>query len=107
MTGNRTGQGKSRGYVHVCIDDASRIAFTDIFPDEKAVSAVAFLKASTAYYRRFGITVRRVMTDARDFAEACQALGLKHIRTKPYTPKTNCKAERLIQTAMRENVPHR
>jgi transposase InsO family protein len=112
ITGNRTGQGKSRGigweYVHVYIDDASRIAFTDIFPDEKAVSAVAFLKAAIAYYRRFGITVSRVMTDngscyrASDFAEACQALGLKHIRTKPYTPKTNGKAERFIQTALRE-----
>lgn len=112
ITGDRTGQGNSRGvgweYVHVCIDDASRIAFTDIFSDEKAVSAVAFLKVAVAYYNSLGITVTRVMTDngscykARDFAKACKALGLKHIRTKPYTPKTNGKAERFIQTALRE-----
>jgi transposase InsO family protein len=112
ITGDRTGQSNSRGvgweYVHVCIDDASRIAFTDIFPDEKAVSAINFLKASVAYYESLGIKVTRVMTDngscykAKDFAKACKALGLKHIRTKPYTPRTNGKAERFIQTALRE-----
>lgn len=112
ITGDRTGQSNARGigweYVHVCIDDASRIAFTDIFPDEKAVSAIAFLKAAVAYYASLGIVVTRVMTDngacyiAKDFARACKALGLKHIRTRPYTPKTNGKAERFIQTALRE-----
>lgn len=112
ITGDRTGQSNSRGvgweYVHVCIDDASRIAFTDIFPDEKAVSAIAFLKAAVAYYNGLGITVTRVMSDngscykAKDFAKACKTLGLKHIRTRPYTPKTNGKAERFIQTALRE-----
>ncbi|MDX3929521.1 MAG: IS481 family transposase [Shinella sp.] len=112
ITGDRTGQSNSRGvgweYVHVCIDDASRVAFTSIFPDEKAVSAIAFLKAAVAYYRSLGITLTRVMTDngscykAKDFARTCKALGLKHIRTKPYTPKTNGKAERFIQTALRE-----
>ncbi len=112
ITGNRTGQSNSRGigweYVHVSIDDASRIAFTDIFANEKAESAIAFLKAAVAYYESLGITVKRVMTDngscykAKDFAKACKALGLKHIRTKPYTPKTNGKAERFIQTALRE-----
>ena len=112
ITGDRTGQSNSRGvgweYVHVCIDDASRIAFTQILPDEKAVSAIAFLTAAIAYYKGLGITVTRVMTDngscykAKDFAKACKALSLKHIRTKPYTPKTNGKAERFIQTALRE-----
>jgi transposase InsO family protein len=112
ITGDRTRQSNSRGigweYVHVSIDDASRIAFTDIFPNEKAVSAIAFLKAAVAYYASLGIAVARVMTDngscyiAKDFAKACKALGLKHIRTKPYTPKTNGKAERFIQTALRE-----
>ncbi|MGO7972547.1 IS481 family transposase [Rhizobium ruizarguesonis] len=112
ITGDRTGQSNSRGvgweYVHICIDDASRIAFTDIFPDETAVSAIAFLKAAVTYYQSLGITVTRVMTDngscykAKDFATTCKALGLKHIRTKPYTPKTNGKAERFIQTALRE-----
>ncbi len=112
ITGNRTGQSNSRGvgweYVHVCIDDASRIAFTDIHPDEKAVSAVRFLKACIVYYKRLGVTVTRVMTDngscykSRAFAKACKALKLRHIRTRPYTPKTNGKAERFVQTALRE-----
>lgn len=112
ITGNRTGQSNSRGvgweYVHVCIDDASRIAFTDIFPDEKAASATTFLKRAIAYYQTLGITVTRVMTDngscykAHAFRDLCKELGLKHIRTKPYTPKTNGKAERFIQTALRE-----
>ena len=112
ITGNRTGQSNSRGvgweYVHVCIDDASRIAFTDIFPDEKAASATTFLKRAIAYYQTLGITVTRVMTDngscykSYAFRDACRDLGLKHIRTRPYTPKTNGKAERFIQTALRE-----
>ncbi|SBW13400.1 ISBm3 transposase, programmed frameshift [Brucella sp. 10RB9215] len=112
ITGNRTGQSNARGvgweYVHVCIDDASRIAFTDIFPDEKAISAIAFLKAAVAYYACLGVSVTRVMTDngacyiAKEFDKACKALDLKHNRTKPYTPKTNGKAERFIQTALRE-----
>ena len=112
ITGDRTGQSNSRGvgweYVHVCIDDASRIAFTDIFPDEKAASATTFLKRAIAYYQTLGITVTRVMTDngscykAHAFRDLCKELGLKHIRTKPYTPKTNGKAERFIQTALRE-----
>lgn len=94
--------------MHVCVDDASRIAFTDIHPDEKKESAVAFLKAAVAYYRMLGVTINRVMTDnggcykSKLFAAACAQLGLKHIRTKPYTPRTNGKAERFIQTAIRE-----
>ncbi|QWG11048.1 IS481 family transposase [Bradyrhizobium sediminis] len=112
ITGDRTGQSNSRGvgweYVHVCIDDNSRVAFSQILPDEKAVSAVAFLSAAVAYYKSLGVTVTRVMTDngscykAFDFRDACTGLGLKHVRTKPYTPKTNGKAERFIQTALRE-----
>jgi transposase len=112
ITGDRTGQSNSRGvgweFVHVCIDDASRVAFSQIRADEKAGSAVAFLKAAVAYYADFGVTVSRVMTDngscyrSFDFRDACRAMGLKHIRTKPYTPKTNGKAERFIQTALRE-----
>ncbi len=112
ITGDRTGQSNSRGvgweYVHVCVDDASRTAFTDIFPDEKAVSAVAFLKACITYYKSLGVTVKRVMTDngscyrSKAFAKLCKHMRLKHVRTKPYTPKTNGKAERFIQTALRE-----
>ena len=94
--------------VHVCIDDCSRIAVTGIFPDEKATSAIACLRGAVAYYLSLGITVTRVMTDNgscyKSFAvaAACKALNLRHIRTKPYTPKTNGKAERFIQTALRE-----
>ncbi|MFO1188090.1 MAG: IS481 family transposase [Alphaproteobacteria bacterium] len=116
VTGDRTGQSTGRAsgrgvgweFVHVCIDDASRVAFSQIRPDEKARSATAFLKAAIAYYKSLGVTVTRVMTDngpcymARAFARACRRLKLKHIRTKPYTPKTNGKAERFIQTALRE-----
>jgi len=112
ITGDRTGQSNSRGvgweFVHVCIDDASRIAFSQILPDEKKESAVAFLDAAIAYYKALGISVERVMTDngscyrSGEFHKACKRHGLKHIRTKPYTPKTNGKAERFIQTALRE-----
>ena len=112
ITGKRTGGGSSRGsgweFVHVCIDDASRVAFSHILPDEKKESAVAFLKAAVAYYASLGVTVARVMTDngscyrSKAFRKARSELGLKHIFTKPYTPQTNGKAERFIQTSLRE-----
>jgi len=112
ITGDRTGQANSRGvgweFVHVFIDDASRIAFSQILPDERKESAVAFLATAVAYYASLGVTVTRVMTDngscyrSKAFAKACRKLGLRHIRTKPYTPRTNGKAERFIQTALRE-----
>lgn len=116
ITGDRTRQSSRRGrgeglgweFVHVCIDDASRIAFAQVMSNEKQESAVAFLKAAVAYYQSLGVSVARVMTDngpcykAFDFRDACRDLGLKHIRTKPYTPKTNGKAERFIQSALRE-----
>ena len=112
ITGHRSGQSNSRGagweFVHVCIDDASRVAFSQVLPDEKKESAVVFLKAAVAYYAGLGIALERVMTDngscyrSKAFAAACRELGLKHIRTKPYTPRTNGKAERFIQTALRE-----
>ena len=102
------GQGPGWEYVHVCIDDASRLAFSQVMKDEKKGSAVAFLKAAVAYYASLGVTIERVMTDNGScyksfaFQKACKRLGLKHIRTKPYTPKTNGKAERFIQTSLRE-----
>ena len=112
VTGDRTGQSNSRGvgweFVHVSIDDHSRVAFSQIHPDETKASAVPFLKAAVAYYASLGVTVSRVMTDngscykSHAFRDACRDLGLKHIRTKPYTPKTNGKAERFIQTSLRE-----
>ena len=112
ITGDRKGQSNARGvgweFVHVCIDDASRIAFTQIKPDERKRSASAFLKDAVAYYAGLGITVEQVMTDngscyrSRTFRNTCRRLSLKHIRTKPYTPRTNGKAERFIQTSLRE-----
>jgi len=112
ITGDPTSRVKSRKvgweYVHVAIDDASRLACANILPDEKAGSAAAALRHAVAYYQSFGITVARVMTDnggcyrSKAFRLACRDLALKHIRTKPYTPRTNGKAERFIQTALRE-----
>jgi len=116
ITGDRRGQSnlRSRGkgvgweFVHVCIDDASRIAFSKVMKNERQGCAVAFLKAAIAYYTSLGVKVERVMTDNGScyksfaFRRACKRLGLKHIRTKPYTPKTNGKAERFIQTSLRE-----
>jgi transposase InsO family protein len=116
ITGDRTGQANQRGngtapgweFVHVAIDDHSRIAFSQIMPSEKKEAAVAHLVAAVAYYRRLGIKVERVMTDngpcyqSKLWAATCRKLGIKHIRTRPYTPQTNGKAERFIQTALRE-----
>ena len=113
ITGRQTGVvnrhlGIGWEFVHVCIDDASRIAFSRVMRDERKASAVAFLEAAVAYYASLGVTVERVMTDngscylSRAFDQACNKLGLKHIKTKPYTPKTNGKAERFIQTSLRE-----
>ena len=112
ITGDRTGQANTRGigweYVHVCIDDNSRLSFTQIHANEKAISAIQHLKAAVEWYASMGVTVERVMTDngscykSKAFKATCAELGLRHIRTKPYTPKTNGKAERFIQTALRE-----
>ena len=113
MTGRKTGAinrhlGIGWEFVHVCIDDASRIAFSQVMKDERKSSAVAFLEAAVAHYASLGVKIERVMTDngscyvSRAFRQACQRLGLKHIRTRPYTPRTNGKAERFIQTSLRE-----
>jgi transposase InsO family protein len=111
ITGDRQ-KGESRGagheFVHVAIDDASRLAFSQIRRDQKKESAMAFLKDAVAYYRSLGIRVTGVMTDngscyrAKAFIRMCRKLGLKHIFTRPYRPQTNGKAERFIQTALRE-----
>jgi len=95
-------------FVHVCIDDASRIAFVQVMADQRKERAVAFLEAAVAYFANLGVRVERVMTDngscyrSKMFRAACQRLGLRQIFTRPYTPKTNGKAERFIQTALRE-----
>ena len=110
ITGDRTGRSRDAGweFVHVCIDDHSRVAFARVMPSERKDSAVPFLEAAVAYYAGLGVSVDRVMTDNGScyksfaFRDACRRLGLKHIRTRAYTPKTNGKAERFIQTALRE-----
>ena len=95
-------------FVHVCIDDHSRIAFVQVMADQRKQSAVAFLQAAVADYARLGVRIARVMTDngscyrSKVFRTACAQLGLRQIFTRPYTPRTNGKAERFIQTALRE-----
>jgi transposase InsO family protein len=110
LTGNPQDETRGAGweFLYVAVDDHSRIAFTAMLPDEKAVSASKFLRQAVAYFARLGITVRRVMTDngpcfcSRRFAAGCRRLRIKPIRTRIYTPRTNGKAERFIQTAIRE-----
>lgn len=111
VTGRISGQGRQqrafkRGweYVHVCVDDASRIALAEIASDERGEAAAAFLRRIVAELRARGISVEQVMSDngscyrSRAFAAACAELGLRHLRTRPYRPRTNGKAERFIQT---------
>jgi transposase InsO family protein len=93
-------------YVHVAIDDATRLAYVEVLDDEKAKTAIAFLGRAIRFYRRYGITVERVLTDnggaycSAIHAIACRVLNLKHLRTRPYRPQTNGKAERLIRTLL-------
>jgi transposase InsO family protein len=110
VTGNLADRTRRVGweYVHVAIDDHSRIAFSAIFPDETAASAATFLSQAMDYYARLGIRFRALLTDngpayrSRLFARTCTTLGLKHRFTRPYTPRTNGKAERFIRTALQE-----
>ncbi len=95
-------------FVHVCIDDASRLAFAQIMPDERHQSAVLFLQRALAYFASLGIKAQRLMSDngscyrSHHFRSACRRFGLRHLFTRPYTPRTNGKAERFIQTSLRE-----
>jgi len=110
ITGDRTQRRRGIGwdFLHVCVDDASRLAYTEILPDERKESAVAFLERAIAWFASLGVTVERVMTDngaayvSRAFRAACETARIKHKRTRPYTPRTNGKAERFIQTTLRE-----
>jgi transposase InsO family protein len=94
--------------LHVAIDDHSRMAFTQILPDQKAGTTIGFLHQAVEFFARHGIGVRALLTDngscyrSTQFRHACQTMAIKHRRTRPYTPRTNGKAERFIQTALRE-----
>ena len=107
----RRGPGRrSRGagweYVHVCVDDATRMAYVEVLPDEKATTAIGFLRRAVRFYAAHGIQVESVMTDngsayrSKLHAIACRTLAIKHIRTRPYRPRTNGKAERFIRTML-------
>jgi transposase InsO family protein len=108
VTGRRTSQARGAGweFVHVCVDDATRLAYVEVLRDEKAVTAIAFLRRALAFYAAHGIEVERLMTDngsayrSITHALACKALGIRHIRTRPYRPRTNGKAERFIRTML-------
>jgi transposase InsO family protein len=110
ITGDPRDETRGAGweFLYVAVDDHSRLAFTAMYPNEKAVSSIDFLHRATDWFRRFGIHNRRVLTDngpcfyRLQFGGACRTLGIEHRRTKPYRPQTNGKAERFIQTAIRE-----
>jgi transposase InsO family protein len=117
MTGSRASQKRTRingrltgvagwEFVHVCVDDATRLAYVEVLEDEKGRTAVGFLRRAIAFYDRHGITVERVMTDngtayrSTVHALACRSLHIRHLRTRPYRPRTNGKAERFIRTLL-------
>ena len=117
ISGSRASQGKTRingrrtgiagwEYVHVAVDDYSRLAYVEVLDDERASTAVAFLRRAIAFFARYGIRVERILTDngsayrAAIHALACQALHIRHLRTRPHRPQTNGKAERFIRTLL-------
>jgi len=117
ISGSRASQAKTRRvgklrqvkgweYVHIAVDDYSRLAYAEVLDDEKAATAAGFLRRAVAFYRRHGITVERVLTDNGScyrgalHALACRTLGIRHLRTRPYRPQTNGKAERFIRTML-------
>jgi transposase InsO family protein len=116
VEGHRTTGDRQKGrtyragwdFLHVCVDDASRLAYTEILPSERKEDATAFLERALAWLGRHGVTVQRVMTDngsayrSKLFRKALDQAKAHHVRTRPYTPRTNGKAERFIQTSLRE-----
>ena len=110
VTGDRTDRSRGAGweFLFVAVDDHARIGFTAMHPDEKQGSAIAFLQAAVAYYAKLGVQIRRLLTDngsafrSKAFVQACRELGIAKRYTRPYRPQTNGKAERFIQSALRE-----
>lgn len=110
VTGDVSRHSKKPGYqaLHVAIDDHSRVGFSLVLPDETIKSVIAFVLAALRYYRALGVRVSRIMTDngsayrSKKFAKLLRRLNIRHVRTRPYTPRTNGKAERFIQTLLRE-----
>ncbi len=110
ITGDRTQRARDVGwdFVFVAVDDNSRVAFTQVYPDETGLSAAAFLRAATAYFDTLGVPIQRVLTDngkafySASFAQACLEQGISQRFTRAYRPQTNGKAERFIQSALRE-----
>lgn len=110
ITGDRTSRNRGIGWdaVHLAIDDYSRVSFARVMGDERGLCCTQFLREAVGYYASLGVKIDRVMTDngsgyvSKAFKDACAELGIGHIRTRPYTPKTNGKAERFVQTSLRE-----
>lgn len=110
ITGNRARRIRGAGweYVHVAIDDATRLGYVEVLRDEQGTTSVGFLRRACAWFARLGVRVERILTDngsgyrSRQFAAACAAIAVRHKRTRPYRPQTNGKAERFIQTLLRE-----
>ena len=111
VTGRGPGRHGNRGagwdFVHVAVDDATRLAYAEVLGDERRASVVGFLRRAAAWFAAHGVTVERIMTDngsayrSRAHADACRQLRIRHLRTRPYRPRTNGKAERFIQTMLR------
>ena len=110
VTGKRRQDSEGAGweYVHVCVDDYSRVAYVEVLEDDSKGSAAAFLRRAVKWFARFGISIKRILTDngscyrSRSWIETCEALNIRVKKTRPYRPQTNGKAERFIQTLLRE-----
>ena len=108
VTGKRTKHAEGAGweFVHVCVDDATRLAYVEVLGNERANTAIGFLRRALAFYAAHGIEIEQLMTDngnayrSAAHAIACRAMGIRHIRTRPYRPRTNGKAERFIRTML-------